>query len=343
MTITDCRNPTVTPIDFPKNSSEVFGRAVMNTRPIISGERHILVPEDFLLDQRFSLGMRAFATWAWGQSITWVFRVEDIQMRLGITRSQWRTLAKEMVKSGFLIQTSESVPGSVPIHNLRFNFLALNGTQSSSNIRPSREDTSKGLKMTTLPRGEKQPLTRGTNNNQKTKTQGNNTIKKPLNRPESKQIEKIDCVNASEAGLKAALTAERLGLNSVEAKRFISAAKDASDEQLDLAERIHKSANRVRDPVAYAVGLAKQAARGMLTQPNGAIPVPRESEEVRSQRLLEDLNGAVLEDSSGPRARVEYGRLRSLRHAGEPLLHPSDSAKVIADWNNGLLTLLRPN
>lgn len=316
---------------------------MVRTRMILDGVPYILVPEHFLLDHRFSLDSRALVTWAWGQSLNWLFRVEDIQERLGITRGKWRTLSSELTKCGFLSRSSEPVPGSVPIHNFRLNFLVFEGTNGSFESSQSEQNMCKGLRVTARTRGEKQPLTREADNNQETKPSRNNPRKKPPPHSETARPANAWRVQGGGAPSTAALIAERLGLKEAEVGRFISAAEGASNEQLELVELIHKTTKRVKNPIALAIDLAKRAVRGELTQPRGVNRGPCESIEVGHQRRLQDLNGAVFADSSGPKVRVEDGRLRSLQHPGEPLLHPSDIAKVIANWENGLLDLRHPH
>ena len=126
---------------FSHNISGVIGRDDRATRAFVDGQPCILAPERILLDVRFSLSMRLCAIWVWGQSINWVFRVEDIQGRLGLTRRMWRTLAEEMKASGFMEQSKEPdlAGGVIPVHRLVFNFTIFNDAGPYPQGDPSRE------------------------------------------------------------------------------------------------------------------------------------------------------------------------------------------------------------
>lgn len=321
-------------INFPKNSSIVVGRTDHFTRMFNGGESCTIVPERILLDGRYSPGMRFFAAWAWGQSISWVFRVEDIQTRLGLTRGQWRTLAKEMTDAGFMQQFKEPVDGSVPVHSIHLNFTIFEITQPCPQDSHSGAPAREGSKTTTRARGEKQPLGRGAGNNQQTKALGNQGFKEP---PRASAGGGSACFQEEEAEVRA--LAQRLGLGQEEVQRFADAARGAGGNQLELLEQICRN-TKARDPAALAIGLAKKAAAGTLTQPGGEGRGV--SEAVKVHRMLEGLEGSILADLHGPLARVEHGRLRALRVDGSPFLHPQGGAELVARLQAGELDLHPP-
>lgn len=322
-------------IDFPKNSSVVLGRTDHSTHGYHGGELCVRAPERILLDKRFSLGMRALACWIWGQSLSWVFRVEDIQARLGITRAAWRTLAREMADAGFMRQDREPVPGSVPIHTITFNFSIFEGKQGSPQASHSGVRTREGRKTTTHATDGIRPLVRGADYSQETKYSSN---------PKTKVPPPGGGHTGIQADSMAVALARRLGLNEAETARFTLAVKGAAQEQIELIELIYANTKRVNNPVALAIGLAKQAAAGTLKELTSADSRRKsESDVVRLLKLLNGHDGALLADPSGPIARVEAGRLRSLRDPGTPCLHPKMCATLVARWQAGELDLLPPD
>lgn len=295
-------------INFPKNSSVVVGKADHNTRGFNNGEPCVYIPERILLDKRYSLAMRALAGWVWGQSVSWVFKVEDIQSRLGLTRGQWRTLVKEMTDTGFVSQLRDQVDGGVPIHVLQFNFTIFQ-------LQTAR-----------------QPVARGVENNKP--RDSNNQISKKTPPAPIALPHKGGAVHGEYGEVKA--LAVRLGLEHEVVQRFATAAQGAAIGQLEILESIFMKSKK-RDAAAFAIYLAGKAVKGLLVLPSldngqkGEIV----SKEVDAVNLLGSMEGTFFIDPLGPVFKVEMGRLKAIRQAGNPFLHPREAARVVEKWQQG--------
>lgn len=307
-------------INFEKNSSEVHGRTAVSTRIFLDGEPGTFAPDRILSDGRFSLGMRALAVWVWGQSLSWVFRVEDIQERLGITRGQWRTLSKEMTHAGFMAQRQEGVGhagGGIPTHCLVFYFTIFEGFQQgnlSGGCAPER------LKTTTRVSGGKRPLAGGVRNMRLNPVFNNPSFKEPPPAPSGGSA----CLQEEELARQIATV---LGLTGDAVERFCKACLGAHTNQLALIKPIVERTQHVRDRIGLCIGLAAKAARGELVQPQPAAVKAQGSDVGHELKKLVEWSGFVIGGPAGDLVRVEGSRMRCLTSG--LFLHPADVLKLI--------------
>ncbi len=270
--------------------------------------------------------MRALAAWAWGQSLSWVFRVEDIQARHGMTRGQWRTLAREMTACGFMVQRKELDDDGFPVWCLAFNFTVFQGYQHDDHSGARVREWSK---TTTRASGEKRPLARVVGNGRLNQDLKKPTFKKP---PPARELG----VSAGDGGGDADQKgkeedqdrvqeiARAVGLTGDAISRFCKAAGGAAQVQLDLIQPIIRGASGIRDLEGFVVWLAKRAVAGGLRPPG--MTAPEESGgggqgERDELPTLDGWLGYVISGPGGPVAVVEEARRARCLKTGH-LLHP---------------------
>ena len=305
---------------FPKNRSAVLGRGDFRTRDFVNGHPCIFVPEAILLDTRFSMKMRLLAAWAWGQSINWVFRVEDIRTRLAMTRAEWRTLSVEMKSAGFMQQSKEPDPqgGVLPVHTLLFNFTIFETNQSYPQGSHSRE----GSKTTPRASGQARPLPEGLKTASPRGVE-NDQLNRGPNQLGNKQPPPARFADADgggggdvsrkeevDQGGKARQIARalglKLGLKGDAIDRFCHAAAAATVEQLNLVEPIVRGTRKVGTLEGFCVHLAQKASAGILQPPS--TTEAEAGAPALELEYLEQLHNCVISGPSGPIAKVQ-GRM----------------------------------
>ncbi len=348
-------------IDFKHNGSEVVGRQPWCARIFESGEPLLKVPERIVLDSRFSLDLRGFAAWAYCQSTSWVFTVEDCCARLGLTRGKWRTVSTEGHAAGFIKQTKERVSTAQGRSSwrylLQFNFTVFEAQAPMCKAISPEHNLSTGVqkqpvahahvrersKSTSHGSGRKQPVARLVENRHKTPPL---QYKQEIPPPHAGAcLAGGGEVKAVQENIQWQGLAAMLGLRGAHGLEVEKASRGATGQQLEAAASAFKAAlatGSVRDPQAFAVALARRASRGEVTTPrrkDGGVeagPSPQQAAQVR----LADIAGRRLASPvpGGESWIVEVGGF--VRDGLGALLHPDVAMKLIAKLDAGDLELL---
>lgn len=343
-------------IDFKHNGSEVVGKQPWCARVFEDGEPILKVPERIMLDSRFSLDLRGFAGWAYCQSISWVFTVEDCCARLGLTRGKWRTLSTEGHAAGFIKQTKEWVStaqGRQPswCHLLKFNFTVFEvqahtygavspGQNLSTDVQKqpiAHTHVRERSKSTSRGSGQQQPVARLVENCRETP---------PMQYKQEIPPHAGAClggggeVKAVQESIQGQGLAAMLGIRGAQGLEVDKASRGATGQQLEAAASAFKvamAAGSVRHSQALAVALARRAARGEVTTPRReAGPSPQQAAQVR---LAAFAGGRLASPVPGGESwTVEVGGF--VRDGHGALLHPDAAMELIAKLDVGELDLL---
>jgi hypothetical protein len=168
-------------------------------------------------------------------------------------------------------------------------------------------------------------------NNQETPPQGNQDQEKPPR------------VVARSAADEAVQLARALGLTGKTLERFKAAAATAAAGQLELLVANLRSP-RGRDPLAWAVGMAKHAAAGQLTGTgSGGLPTSALGAELTPDEVVAAFccghHKWHLQGPNGPVAIVDGPRLLDLSGRVFSL---AVAARMVARTEAGELTLVAP-
>lgn len=129
---------TATNRHFKFNTSSVIGGRAFNDT---TEHPFIPVPHRILLDARFSLAARLFASWCYGKSSNYVFIKKNLCFELGITEQQRRTIFSELKKMGVLSDVL-SRENNLHFWSLTLNFTIFDGLENLEERKKISSDLS---------------------------------------------------------------------------------------------------------------------------------------------------------------------------------------------------------
>lgn len=114
---------------FKYNTSSVIGGRTFGDSLEQLEKPFIPIPHRILLDSRFSLAARAFATWCYGKSTDYVLVKKNLCFELGITEQQRRTIFAELKQLGVMAEVLTKAD-NLHYWELIINFTIFNGVEN---------------------------------------------------------------------------------------------------------------------------------------------------------------------------------------------------------------------